>query len=391
MFGVSPNSIGLFGSIHSLKSENPIRILSIDLLRGLTVAGMILVNNPGTWSNMYWPLKHAKWDGCTPTDLVFPFFLFVVGASIPFSVSNGIQEFPKILKRASILIFLGLFLNFFGEWSFSNLRFPGVLQRIGFAYFFGAIVYREENLKFRIFLFLTLLISYWYLQEFVPPPGTLEPSMKEGKDWGAWIDREIFGQAHLWKFGKVWDPEGLLTSFTSIGSVFCGIFAGEFIKVSLDKKESLLSISGKIALGALVVLFVGGVWGIYYPINKSLWTGTYSLWTAGWALLFISLFLILEKFNGFGLQALQSFLLPFGKNALLVFFGSGIFARSLNIIMVSSPEGKKIPLKNLIYLEYYKSWIDSPELSSFLYSITVLTLWFLILFFLDKKRLYWKI
>nr|WP_232421064.1 heparan-alpha-glucosaminide N-acetyltransferase domain-containing protein [Leptospira sp. B5-022] len=368
-----------------------LRILSIDLLRGLTVAGMILVNNPGTWSNMYWPLKHAKWDGCTPTDLVFPFFLFAVGASIPFSISNGIQEFPKILKRAFILVFLGLVLNFFGEWSFSNLRFPGVLQRIGFAYFFGAVLYGEKNLKVRIFLFLSLLVAYWYLLEFVPPPGASEPSMKEGKDWGAWIDRQLFGQAHLWKFGKVWDPEGLLTSFASIVSVFCGIFTGEFVKVSSERKESPLSVSGKIALGGFILLLVGGIWGIYYPINKSLWTGTYSLWTAGWALVVISLFTVLEKYNIFGFGSLQSFLLPFGKNALLVFFGSGIFARSLNIIMVTSPEGKKIPLKNMIYQEYYKSWIESPELSSFLYSVTVLVLWFLILFLLDKKRLYWRI
>lgn len=388
MSGVLRNSIDPFGSIRNLKS---LRILSIDLLRGLTVAGMILVNNPGTWSNMYWPLKHAKWDGCTPTDLVFPFFLFAVGASIPFSISNGIQEFPKILKRAFILVFLGLVLNFFGEWSFSNLRFPGVLQRIGFAYFFGAVLYGEKNLKVRIFLFLSLLVAYWYLLEFVPPPGASEPSMKEGKDWGAWIDRQLFGQAHLWKFGKVWDPEGLLTSFASIVSVFCGIFTGEFVKVSSERKESPLSVSGKIALGGFILLLVGGIWGIYYPINKSLWTGTYSLWTAGWALVVISLFTALEKYNIFGFGSLQSFLLPFGKNALLVFFGSGIFARSLNIIMVTSPEGKKIPLKNIIYQEYYKSWIESPELSSFLYSVTVLVLWFLILFFLDKKRLYWRI
>lgn len=388
MSGVLRNSIDPFGSIRNLKS---LRILSIDLLRGLTVAGMILVNNPGTWSNMYWPLKHAKWDGCTPTDLVFPFFLFAVGASIPFSISNGIQEFPKILKRAFILVFLGLVLNFFGEWSFSNLRFPGVLQRIGFAYFFGAVLYGEKNLKVRIFLFLSLLVAYWYLLEFVPPPGASEPSMKEGKDWGAWIDRQLFGQAHLWKFGKVWDPEGLLTSFASIVSVFCGIFSGEFVKASSERKESPLSVSGKIALGGFILLLVGGIWGIYYPINKSLWTGTYSLWTAGWALVIISLFTVLEKYNIFGFGSLQSFLLPFGKNALLVFFGSGIFARSLNIIMVTSPEGKKIPLKNMIYQEYYKSWIESPELSSFLYSVTVLALWFLILFFLDKKRLYWRI
>lgn len=352
---------------------------------------MILVNNPGTWSNMYWPLKHAKWDGCTPTDLVFPFFLFVVGASIPFSIQNGIQEFPKILKRGLILIGLGLFLNIFGEWSFANLRFPGVLQRIGFAYFFGALLFNQKNIKFRISIFTILLLGYWILLEFIPPPGALEPTMKEGKDWGAWLDRTVFGQSHLWKFGKVWDPEGLLSSISSIASVFCGIFLGELLKNSLEKEESASKISGKIFLGGLGLLLVGGLWGIYFPINKSLWTSTYSLWTAGWAFLFVSFFLFLEKFGTGPLKILEGFFLPFGKNALLVFFGSGIFARSLNIIMVSSPEGKKIPLKNLIYLEYYKSWIDSPELSSFLYSISVLVIWFLILFFLDKKKLYWKI
>nr|WP_281275708.1 DUF5009 domain-containing protein [Leptospira semungkisensis] len=374
-----------------MKSESARRNISIDLLRGLTVAGMILVNNPGTWSNMYWPLKHAKWNGCTPTDLVFPFFLFVVGAAIPFSVRNGLQVFPKILKRSLILIGLGLFLNIFGEWSFAELRFPGVLQRIGFTYFFCALIYTEKNLKFRIFIFSVLLIGYWILLGFLPPPGADLPTMTEGKDWGAWLDRTVFGEKHLWKFGKVWDPEGLLTSISAFGSVLAGIFTGEFLKKELEIGKSGFQIPLHLLFLGIGFLLLGGIWDLWFPINKSLWTSSYTLWTAGWAVLFLSLFSLLENQDTFLFRSLQALLLPFGRNALLVFFGSGMYARSLNIISVHFADGKKTSLKNYIYVEYYKSWIESPELSSFAYTITVILLWFFILYFLDKKKIYWKI
>lgn len=377
----------------NLKHEHSIseRILSVDLLRGLTVAGMILVNNPGSWSHMYPPLKHAKWDGCTPTDLVFPFFLLAVGAAIPFSVKNGLSEFPKILKRSVLLVLLGLFLNFFGEWSIGELRIPGVLQRIGFTYFFGALVFSRENRIFRGALFLSLIVGYWWLLGFVPPPGTELPNMTEGKDWGAWLDRFVFGEKHLWRFGKVWDPEGLLTSVSAIGSVFLGTFFGEILQTRMEKGESRIKIGFVFALAAGILFLVGGIWNLSFPVNKSLWTSSYTLWTGGYAAAVLSLFLILETKPNSVLESVKRAFLPFGRNALLVFFASGIYARSLNIIQISTREGKKTSLKNHIYLQYYKSWIDSPELASFCYSVTVLLVWYLILFVLDKKRIYWRI
>ncbi len=340
---------------------------------------------------MYWPLKHAKWNGCTPTDLVFPFFLLAVGAAIPFSIRNGIQEFPKILKRSTILIFLGLFLNFFGEWSFSELRFPGVLQRIGFTYFFCALIYRPDNRIFRTSLTVIILIGYWVLIDFIPPPGSEIPTMSEGKDWGAWLDRFLFGEKHLWRFGKVWDPEGFLTSVSAIGSVMVGIFFGEFLKDSLEKRKSLIQMAAAFFLIGVFLFLVGGLWGLFFPINKSLWTSTYTLWTGGYAAAAIFVFLLLETRNGIPLSFVNKVFLPFGKNALLVFFGSGIFARSLNLIQVASAGGKQESLKNFIYVSYYKSWINSPELASFTYTITVLIIWFLILTLLDRKKIYWKI
>lgn len=371
--------------------ETPQRILSIDLFRGLTVAGMILVNNPGSWSHMYWPLKHAKWNGCTPTDLVFPFFLIAVGLSIPFSVGNGFSEFYKILKRAAILIFLGLFLNFFGEWSLAELRIPGVLQRIGFTYFFCAILYRQKNLLFRGTLFFGILIGYWLLLSFVSPPGGDTPTLSEGKDWGAWLDRTVFGEKHLWRFSKVWDPEGLLSSVSAVASVMLGTFLGEYLKASLQKGKRVSHFVLFFAIVSGVLFLAGGFWGIDFPINKSLWTSSYVLWTGGYAAATISFFFLLEIRKTFVLGFAEKFFLPFGRNALLVFFGSGIFARSLNIIEVIGKNGKNTSLKNYIYSEYYKSWINSPELSSFAYSLTVLSIWFLILYALDRKRLYWRV
>ncbi|EPG74322.1 putative membrane protein [Leptospira fainei serovar Hurstbridge str. BUT 6] len=366
------------------------RLLSIDALRGFTVAGMILVNNPGSWSAIYLPLRHAKWFGCTPTDLVFPFFLFSVGVSIPFSAVGNGGTFFKILKRASLLIIIGLFLHWFGEWSFDRLRIPGVLQRIGLVYFISAIIYRSTNFRIRITICLSILLGYWILLGFVPPPSSDSASLSPGKDWGAWLDRIVFGENHLWKSSKTWDPEGLLSSFSAVATTLLGTFFGEGLKKDSDTKRNIQKTAFNFCIAAIVIMAVGWIWHQFFPMNKSLWTSSYVLWTGGLAALLLALFLFLESISMKNRDLVFAPWIPFGRNAILVFFASGIWARVLNLITIENSV-ESISLKTFLFQKGFVVWAPSLEFASLAYALSNVILWFGILYVLDKKKLYWKI
>ncbi|PJZ68011.1 hypothetical protein CH373_18430 [Leptospira perolatii] len=375
------------------------RSITLDSFRGLTVAGMILVNNPGTWSAIYSPLKHAPWNGCTPTDLVFPFFLFSVGASIPFSDRSKLEESHtsriwKVLKRSLVLIFLGLVLHWFGDWSLEQLRIPGVLQRIGVVYFFSAILFFPEHPRLRGVLAAVILVLYWILLTKIPPPGIEAPSLEPSENWGAWLDRFVFGENHLWKSSKTWDPEGLLSTISAVASSLIGTFFGESLKkyLSSDRSKSLqISYLMRSLFASFVLCGLGKIWDLQFPINKSLWTSSYVLWTCGLAGISFSILFILEILSDFSKRMISEIFIPFGRNAILVFFGSGLLARSLNIIEVSNLKGGKISLKNWIFAQGFQSWTGNLELASFLYAFVNVLLWFGLLYLLDKKKWYWKI
>ncbi|PJZ40757.1 DUF5009 domain-containing protein [Leptospira kmetyi] len=367
----------------------------------MTVAGMILVNNPGSWSSIYSPLKHAKWNGCTPTDLVFPFFLFAVGASIPISLysKNGMNRskvFLGILIRSLLLVAIGLFLSFFGEWSLSELRIPGVLQRIGFVYFAAASLYLLfPGKKVLFFLIPILFVHTWFLIQ-VPPPGESILSLEEGKDIGAWIDRTIFGEKHLWKFSKTWDPEGFFSGVAAIASSLFGVLCG-LILFSKERtsKNRIVSLFG---FGVLFA-FVGLFWDRSLPINKSLWTGSYAVYTSGLAFLCVGIFELLHVIVGFKkddsnrssvLEIVFQPFLVFGKNAILVFVGSGIVARTLNLWTTIGDKGKSISVKVWFYGKL-TTLIADPYLASLFYAILHLIVWWGILSFLDRKKIYFKV
>ncbi|EKT85231.1 acyltransferase family protein [Leptospira santarosai] len=370
-------------------TQNKDRILSLDLFRGMTVIGMILVNNPGSWSYIYSPLKHAEWNGCTPTDLVFPFFLFAVGTSIPISLysKNGINRsdiWIGICIRSANLILLGLFLNFFGEWSFAELRIPGVLQRIGFVYWVVAslcLVFPGK--KILVFLVPILLIHTWILTQ-IALPGESVVSLEQGKDIGAWIDRTIFGEKHLWRFSKTWDPEGFLSGVASVVTTLFGVLCG-FILFLRERRNKILGLG-------ILFSFVGLLWDRSLPMNKSLWTGSYSVYTAGLSFLSIWFFeylssLIISK--GWNLKILFQPFLVFGKNAILVFVGSGILARTLNLWTVMGENGKSVGVKVWFFSKLIL--IADPYLASLLYAVLHLSVWWGILSFLDKRKIYIKV
>lgn len=363
----------------------------------MTVAGMILVNNPGSWSFIYTPLKHAKWNGCTPTDLVFPFFLFVVGTSIPFSLYSKNKIYISkiwfgICIRSITLILIGLFLNFFGEWSFSKLRIPGILQRIGFVYWVVASLYLMLPKRIILISWIPILIVHTWVLIQIPPPGESIVYLEPGKDIGAWIDRNVFGENHLWKFSKTWDPEGFFSGISSIATTLLGVFCGSILSSKTNEtKKQILSIFG---FGILLVL-VGLLWDQNLPMNKSLWTGSYVIYTAGLAFLsigffeFLNLLLRAKKWNQLKLETIFQPFLVFGKNAILVFVGSGLIARTLNLWTIVLENGKLISIKTFFYSKL--NFIGNSHLESFIYAMFNLLFWWIILSVLDKKKIYIKI
>src|SRR5690606_27661601 len=210
---------------------NSKRLLSLDVFRGATVAAMILVNNPGNWGSIYAPLRHAAWNGCTPTDLIFPFFLFIVGVSIAYAMGSKKadpslhrQLLIKAFKRALILFGLGLFLSLYPKIfttpieALQTVRIPGVLQRIALVFFISAVIFLKTTEKNIFRVFIGLLVFYWAMMTFVPVPGVGYANLEKETNLGAWIDRSILSEAHLWKSAKTWDPEGLFSTIPAIAT-----------------------------------------------------------------------------------------------------------------------------------------------------------------------------
>ena len=213
------------------------RLRSLDVFRGITVAAMILVNNPGDWGHIYAPLEHAEWNGCTPTDLIFPFFLFIVGVSIVFALGSK-KENPEThnklilvaLKRSAILFGLGLFLSLFPLFDFSVVRILGVLQRIAIVYFICVVIFIKTNPKTQWKLMIGILLAYWAIMTLIPVPGVGYANLGKETNLGAWLDRLVLTVNHTWKLSKTWDPEGILSTLPAIGTGLFGILIGNLLK-----------------------------------------------------------------------------------------------------------------------------------------------------------------
>lgn len=300
----------------------PDRLVSLDVFRGLTILLMIIVNTPGSWAYVYPPFRHSEWHGCTPTDLVFPFFLFIVGVAMWFSFKKyehhrSLQAMKKILKRTILIFLIGLFLNAFPKFNFESLRVMGVLQRIALAYGLGAIVVLLLPRWGRWTIAFLVLIAYWViLATGSSSPFSLEHNIAGG------IDIALFGSNHVYKgFGIPFDPEGLLSTFTAMTNVILGYLIGEIIYMSKDYKSLLKRI---IPIGVAGVV-LGLIWNIVFPINKPLWTSSYVLYTCGYATLLLSLFIWLIDIKGF--KQWTKPLLVFGTNPLIIFVLSIVWVK----------------------------------------------------------------
>lgn len=364
------------------------RILSVDIFRGLTVASMILVNNPGTWNHVYSPFLHAEWHGLTPTDLIFPFFLFIVGMSITLAYTRkkvkGVDTnvYKKIVSRTIKLIVLGLILAAFTldfpfVKDFSDLRLPGVLQRIGLVFFIASILFLNINWKGLLVIFIGILIGYWYVMTQIPINGGL-PLLTEESNLATVIDTNILTRAHMW---KVYDPEGLLSTIPAIAtSIFGMLFGMVLLNKSNSSHEKFVFFIGIGAVG----LVLGYLFSVIFPLNKALWTSSFVLVTGGWACLIYAMIYyvtdVLKKIK-WGMPAII-----FGSNAITVFFLSGLIGRLFSMIKVDNMES----IHGFLY-KNLSSVITNPKLGSLIYALGVIAFYYLVAFILYKRKIFIKV
>ena len=355
------------------------RLVSVDAFRGATVAAMILVNNPGDWGHIYWPLEHAPWHGWTPTDLIFPFFLFLVGASLAFTTRDTTRA---AAIRALKIFGLGFFMAFYPRFNLVTVRIPGVLARIALCYFVAFLIKKHFSPRGVAVLAAFSCFGYWALLTLVPVPGGLTPNLEPETNLGAWIDRTIFGR-HLWVTSKTWDPEGLLSSVPAVGTTLLGYLAGRLFRSGLAAREILrrLVISGS-------VMAVGGLaWDSVFPINKSLWTSSYVLFTAGLASLILAGFYWIADVKGWkrGMRPL----VVYGVNAIVVFVASGLLAKTMAIIKLPL-RGATVSSQVFIYRTLFESWL-APINASLAFAAANVLGWYAVLWWMDKRGIHIKV
>lgn len=361
------------------------RLASLDAFRGLTIAGMILVNNPGSWSHVYGPLRHAEWHGWTPTDLVFPFFLFIMGVALPFSFARRKERgdsrgrlWGHVARRSAILFGLGLFLAAFPRFDFATLRIMGVLQRIGLVYLLAGTAYLFLGRRGRGVLLTALLLGYWLLLTQVPVPGYGAGDLSPAGNLGAYLDRLLL-DGHLWR--KDWDPEGLLSTLPAVGSTLMGIFAGEWLRKGPPALPRALGLAGAGALGVAL----GWVWGTVFPINKPLWTSSYVVFTGGAAAVLLAVFYGLMEVRGS--RGWAGPFVVYGMNAIAVFVASTLVAKILGWIRLG-PEGPT--LKGWLYTHLFASWAG-PLNGSLAFALAYVLLWLGAMWLLYRKGIFLKV
>ncbi|PRY53342.1 putative acyltransferase [Arcticibacter pallidicorallinus] len=362
------------------------RLLSLDAFRGLTVAAMILVNNPGSWAKIYPPLKHAEWHGCTPTDLVFPFFLFIVGVAIVFALQtkktdpgNHNQLLIKAAKRGCILFLLGLLLALYPKFNFETVRIMGVLQRIGVVYFICAAIFIKTKPKTQFIIMTSILVVYWILMTFVPVPGFGAPNLEKETNLAAWADRLILTENHTWKSSKTWDPEGILSTMPAVATGLFGMLIGGILK---NKEKSAAERTAWLFSFGFIAWILGMTWGLFFPINKSLWTSSYVLYCGGLASMGLALFYWVIDVQGHSRWC--KIFVAYGVNAITVFFLSAVIAKTMGMIKLSR-NGEEVNLHTWLYKTFFTSWLPA-DLASLAWALTFVLLFLLLLWPMYKKN-----
>lgn len=386
------------------------RLVSLDVFRGLTIAGMILVNNPGSWSSIYPALQHAKWNGCTPTDYIFPFFLFIVGVAITISLTkrkeSGVNQSKlmwQIIKRGLIIYAIGIFMAAWPFWNFaedkwidfSMLRLVGVLPRIGVVYIITSLIFLKFNVKVQAVIGIVLLLGYWAIMTLIPVPGYGAPNLNVAvltnpetgeifaPNLAGWLDHLILGN-HMWKVSKVWDPEGILSTIPAIATCLSGVMLGHWLK---SKNEPSHKTSWIFVYGNFAIL-IGVIWDMWFPMNKSLWTSSYVMFTSGMALLFFGMCYWLIDVKG--IKWWTKPFVVYGMNAITVFALSGLVAKTMGIIKVTNELGEKVSLNKFLYEAIFVPNF-SPINASLAWALTYVLIWLGLMWILYAKKIFIKV
>lgn len=361
--------------------ENPMgRLISLDAMRGFTIAGMILVNYPASWEHIYPPLEHAEWDGLTPTDLVFPFFLFIVGVSITLSFTKLLEKktaksglYRKIIIRAIKIFAVGIILSLIPNFEFGNIRFAGVLQRISIVFLACSFIFLNTSVRFQVWLGAIILIVYWLAMTLIPTPGIGEVSLEKGVNLAAWVDSTLL-PGRMWQ--GTWDPEGILSTFPAIVTGITGLLAGHLLlsKRTPNEKANLLLVCGFASLVA------GYIWGLTFPVNKNLWSSSYVLVTSGLASLVLGTMFYVVDIRNHTSGTRPGII--FGANAIAVYVLSDIISIIFYTLHFGSASLNQHFMNGLTGIGF------APELASMLYAIIFVMINFLIAYFLYKKKIF---
>ncbi len=379
----------------------PGRLLSLDAFRGMTIAAMILVNNAGDWGHVFAPLNHAEWHGCTATDLIFPFFLFIVGVSMTFSFARRMGQdgafeelVPQIYRRTILLLALGLGLQLIifkaAPWV-EHYRFAGVLQRIALCYFFTAFIMLGSSWREQAAWAVGLLLLYYALMKFVPVPGYGAGVLDMNGNLASWLDNFVFGQRCYHfdeKTGMGHDPEGLLSTLPAISTTLSGVLAGHWLRRrDTDGNEKVAGL----ATAGFFLLVLGALWRYDFPYNKNLWTSSYVLHTSGWAMLTLGVCYWIIDVKGY--KAWSKPFVVYGTNAIAAYVGAS--AMAYTTIWIHWKSGDKVVfLKTWVYTHGFRSWIEpleGPYVSSAAYGTAYVLIWLGLMTILYRKKIFIKV
>lgn len=379
-------------NISTVQSPEKTRLMSLDLFRGITIALMILVNDAGDWTTTYWPLKHSQWNGWTPTDLVFPSFVFIVGTAMAFSFTSRLgrgqtrgELFGHVLWRGAALFAMGVFLNGFPDhYNLAHLRIYGVLQRIAICYVIVAILELWSDWRTQLGVAVTCLVGYWLLMRYVPVPGFGLPThdmplLDPDRNIVAWLDRKLL-MGHLYEGTR--DPEGVLSTIPAVASCLAGLLTGKWLRSEKSAEAKAVGM----AIAGVVLAALGQTWHLWFPINKKLWTSSFVLLTSGLALIVLALFYWLVDIKRYRTGWTKP-ILVFGKNAIAAYFLSEALSAALSAVHVTSA---RIPLQDYLYSHLFAP-LAAPMNASLLYALAYVGFCWLVMAVLYSKNIFLKI
>lgn len=374
------------------------RLVSLDAFRGATIAAMLLVNNPGSWKDVHAPLLHAPWHGWTPTDWIFPFFLWIVGVSLTFSFARRVEEgadrgklFVHVLRRSAIIFALGMLLATFplgllgATFDPATVRIPGVLQRIAVCYLVASAVFLRTTWRGQAAWAAGLLLGYWALLLLVPVPGYGAGVLEPQGNLAWWIDSHLLA-GHTWRGAPApgFDPEGILSTLPAIATTLLGVLTGHLLRGPETTEKKTIRLLG----GGVALLAVGSLWGLVFPINKNLWTSSYTVFMAGWSMVWLGGFYWLIDVKGWRRWATPFVI--YGMNAIVLFVLAGLVGRLLTLVKWTGADDKAVTLKGWLYQTLFTPYL-SPVNASLAFALSFVAVFFVLGWAMWRKKWFVKI